>query len=315
MTEPLKVALPLGIGDAYWSTTKFKALSALHGGRPIWAYINESPNHQTVNFLNIVPSVARAFRSERAPYDVWKDLPPNHRFPRWSTLKGCERWREFDYVLVANGHLEKGLPLETWLSELETEWEYPLDIAVEDRRYAHGIMGERGRVLLYLSGIGPNGGFHNHRWTVQDWVEVAELLNAAGVRPLLVGANTPDDLGYEKWFRKASGDRDIADSAVGWTTVPQYCALIERARCWVGLNSGGGIVSAMLRTPTVMLWSDGKYDIPGVAKNNVLHTNMKWGWLRPERRNGADSTYRTISLGSEDMTPRAVAQATLEAMR
>jgi hypothetical protein len=314
--EPLKVALPLGIGDVFWSTTKFRALSAMFDGRPIHAYINESPNHQTVNFLKLVPSVTEAVLSKRAPFDVWKELPPNHRFPRWSSLAGCANWREFDFVLVANGHLERGLRLETWLPELgvdATEWEYPLNILPDDVAHADRLTGGVPRALLYMSGIGPNAGFHNHRWTAKDWVNVADLLNAEGIRPLLVGAPTPDDLGYEKLFHTAAAGRDIADSAVGQTTVAQYCALIRGARSWTGLNSGGGIVSGMLRTPTVMMWSDAKYPIPGVHPRNLLHSNMQRSWLRPERMGVGD--YLTISYGSDDLSPREVVKATLKVMR
>lgn len=305
LNDPIRVALPLGIGDAFWSTTKFRALSAYHSGRPIHAFISESPNHQTVNFLRAVPSVSEAFLSEKAPMDVWRELPPNHRFPRWSTLAGCAKWRGFDYVLVANGHLERGLALETWLPELETEWDYPFSISPEDRAHAEALCGGARRVLLYLSGIGPNQGFHCHRWRAKDWAEVVSRLNAEGLEPLLVGADTKDDLGYLEWVLKAMGAGARFLVGVGRTTVPQYCALIESALCWAGLNSGGGILAGARRTPTVMLWSDARHPIPGVHPRNLLHHGMQWNYLAPERRN-ADESYRPIAFGSHELTPARV---------
>jgi ADP-heptose:LPS heptosyltransferase len=158
--------------------------------------------------------------------------------------------------------------------------------------------------------MGPNDGFHNHTWQPSDWVEVVHLLNEEGITPLLVGADTKDDHDYAKWFWTMADCTTTAISAVGKTSIPEYCALIERAACWVGLNSGGGIVSAMRGTPTVMLWSDSKYPIYG-CEDNVLHTNMKTSWLHPDQM----QHYRTLSLGSPELTPRALVNATLEVIR
>lgn len=312
-SEPLKVALPLGIGDVHWAATKFRALSEHHGGRPIHAYINKSRNHATIGYLEILPTVAKAELSERAPFAISKELPPHHRFPRWSSLKGSAGWQGFDYVLVANGHLERGLLLDTYLPELgpdSTDWSYSLNISSEDRLRAEHLVGsDRKPVLLYLSGMGPNVGFHNHKWRVEDWVAVVVLLNAAGIVPMLVGADTKDDLEYMQWFVRVAGGSHFRN-AVGQTTIPQYCALIEQAACWVGLNSGGGIVSAMRGTPTVMLWSDSKFPIIG-CEENALHTNMKTSWLHQSQL----SVYRALSLGAPDLTPRNLVAATLEVMR
>lgn len=314
--EPLKVALPLGIGDVHWSVTKLRALSAYHDGRPIHAYINKSQNHATIGYLEILPMVEKAVLSDRAPFSISTELPPNHRFPVWSTLTGSQRWREFDYVLVANGHLERGLRLDTYLPELgpdSTDWTYQLNISVQDREHATSIIGTHPQlVLLYLSGMGPNQGFHNHAWRVDDWVKVCQQLNAEGITPMLVGANTKDDLDYVRWFSQVAQGSMYAryDNRVGQTTIPQYCALIQQAACWAGLNSGGGIVSAMQGIPTVMLWSDSKYSISGCEANS-LHTEMRTSWLHPDQL----ATYRTVSLGSPEMTAEKVAQYILEVMR
>ncbi len=317
--EPLKVAFALGIGDTAWAVTKLRALSAHHGGRPIEAHVNCSPNHATVGYLEICPQVAKAVFSKDAPYDVWNEMPPNHRFPKWSTLKGCAGWRGYDYVLVANGHLERGQHLSTYLPELnvggdQTEWGYEHQIKPEDVAEAARLAGGVKRVLLYASGVGPNMGFSGGTWKASDYADIARRLVAEGIRPLLVGANTEDDKTQRDLVLKALGtERGTVDDIVGQTNIPQYISLIENCSAWVGLNSGGGIVAAMRGTPTVMLWSDAKYPIHNVDPSNRLHTRMKTSFVSEAQL--VAGTYRTLSLGSPELTPAAVVKQTLEVMR
>lgn len=296
---PLRVALPLGIGDCHWACTKFRALSAMHDNRPVHAYVNRSTNHLTVGYLAMVDVIAEAYESPDAPYDVNRELPPNHQHPRWATLDGCRNWNGFDYVAVANGWLETGNRLETWWPELETEFSYKLNIPeVTIAKMAPW----EDRTLLYLSGVGPNYGFHRNTWSVAHWARVIQQLNTNGVEPVLVGANTKDDKTYRDQVVAAAKDLEFCD-LVGQTSLPEYCQIIRTARSWTGLNSGGGIVAAMLGTPTVMLWSDSQYPIPTVkALNLPLNTTMQTSWLSEQQR----TTYRTRSFGSPELTPENV---------
>jgi hypothetical protein len=312
MTQPLRVALPLGIGDTWWTCQRLRALSAYHGGRPIHAYVSSSPNHKSVGFLELIPWIAKAEQSADAPYDINGQLPPGHRDHRWSTVAGCAGWRGFDYVLVANGHLERSQRIETWLEELDPEQtDYVLqpNITQDIRDDVRARFGDN-RVLLYFSGVGPNIGFHGNLWYFEHWREVVRRLAAEGIRPLIVGAKTDDDMGYLDRFRMHCTADDLAmfDSSVGDTNISQYCAQIQSAAAWVGLNSGGGIVSAAMGTPTVMMWSDHQYVLP---VHYQLPTAMQRSWLNAEQL----QTYRTFSYGAPTLTPENVVKSTLEVMR
>lgn len=305
--KPLHVALPLGIGDVHWVCTKLRGLSEHHGGRPIHAHVSKSPNHASVGYLKLVPQIAKAYEDSRAPYNIVSELKPGgYQDKRWATLEGSANWNGFDYVLVANGHLERGEPLATYLPELETEHSYPLDIGAEDVQYAHGLA-PPGSILLYPSGTGPNFGFHRHTWTRAHWARTVHLLNEAGVEPVLVGANTPDDLTYcQRVVQAMSGAR--YEDAVGKTSIPQIMAMIRDAGTWCGLNSGLGIVSAMLGTPTVMLWADRRYPTDGDV---LFDPRMHRSWLTDDQC----ETYRTFSFGSPELTPEDVVHAILEVCR
>jgi hypothetical protein len=274
----------------------------------VHAYVNRSPSHVTEGYLRIVPFVARAFESRDAPYDMAVDMPPGHRDARWSTLEGSAGWRGYDYVLVANGHLERGEPLATWLPELETDYAYELNVPAAARRRAAALV-RPGDVLLYLSGIGPNRGFHADTWTTEDWVRTMELFNQVGVEPVLIGAATADDWGYRDLVAAAAKGRARFRDIVGHTSIPEIVAVIDLAGVWVGLNSGTGIVAASRGTPTVMLWSDSRYPIPGAVE--PLHTSMKTSWLSPAQL----GSYRTLSYGSPQLTPARVVARALEVRR
>lgn len=305
--DPLRVCMPMGIGDCHWTCTKLRALSAMHGGRPIHAYVNTGPDHRSVGYLDLVSFVHASFTSERALY-LLTDLPAHYKDARWSTLAGAARWREFDYMLIANGHLESGKPLSSWLPELETEYSYPLDISEGDREYAR-LLAAPGSVLLYPSGVSANRGFHRNTWSVYDWTEVIERLNAEGIEPILVGAKSENDLAYQQKLLPAlKGTR--FDDTIGLTNIPQVLAMIEDAGVWCGLNSGLGIISAMRYTPTVMLWADARYPIRG-SSTYTMHPAMQRSWLREDQL----ATYRTLSYGSPALTPQAVVENILDVRR
>lgn len=303
MSEPLRVALPLGIGDVHWACQKLRALGEYHG-RPIEAHVSSSRWHESVHYLEMVPFIAEAVQNDRAPFSLYYDMD-KYQDEKWSTLEGCAGWRGFDYVGVPNGHLECGKRIESWWPELTTDYTYELNIPPEERSRAERLV-PPGSVLLYLSGIGPNIGFHLNRFTPWHWCDVILRLNALGIEPYIIGADTDSDREYAAVVLKIGEGHLKVHNVVGQTSIPAVCAVIQRAAVWIGLNSGTGIVSAMQGTPTVMFWSDHRYRIGPAA----LHANMQRSWLRPEQL----ERYRTLSLGSPELTSEAVVKAAMEVM-
>lgn len=305
--KPIRVALPLGIGDAHWSAQKIQGIKDRHGGAPIHAFINESTNHKTVGYLRMLPFIDHAEMSKDAPYCITNDMPGTYRDDRYQHLDGCRAWRGFDYVLVANHWVESGRHISAWLPGVPTQYDFSLRYDQHTLDRTVQLMPEP-TVLLYPSGIGPNHGFHNGWWKPNGWLDVVRMLNRNGITPLFVGADTSDDRGYWKIVQKLLGKLSFR-SVVGETTIPDYMKLIERCRCWIGLNSGGGIVSASLRTPTVMMWGDRRWPVgnPNVRFNPDMHRS----WLSPEQL----TTYRTLSYGDPETTPANVVAAALEVVR
>lgn len=312
MSQTIRVALPVGIGDSHWSIQKLRSLKARHPGCRLSCHINESPNHQTVHYLRMFDFIDEAHLDKKAPIDIDRQMPGGPRDDRWAKLEGCQGWGGFDYLLVANGWIERGRHLGDWIPELETDYDFSEMIRFPGlaESTARHIM-RKPRVVLYPSGVGPNAGFHKGWWAPQHWLQVIRILNEAGERPVIIGANTPDDKDY--WFKHLLpilvDDRRDVHCIVGETSIPEVLAVIKASKCWCGLNSGTGIVSASMGVPTVMLWSDNRFKVGAPHLN--FDPGMQRSWLSPEQL----ATYRTHSYGDPATTPEAVAASILEVMR
>lgn len=306
--KPLRVAIPPGIGDSHWALQKIRGLSKHHGGRLVDVYVGADVFHNTVHYVNLVPFVNSSFEDRARLSNITATLRPHYLDEKWSTLAGCRNWKKFDYLLHPNGHLENGHRIETFMPEIETDFTYELKIGKEVFDLVGSKIG-RGRILLFLGGVEPNNSFHGGWWKVSDWAKVIELLNSRGLEPAIIGGNNGSDSRYMAMVEKEGKGRGIQfTNLIGMTNHAEVCALIKMASCWCGLNSGTGIVSAMQGTPTVMLWSDSDFKIPGV--NFYLHPNMKTSWLADWQL----EKYRTVSYGDPRTTPEKVVDLILEVL-
>lgn len=285
----LRITLPMGLGDVHWVLQKMRAFRRYVGpNHRLIACIAHGPHHQSSNFLRLT----NFFDEVRVEPDALRGVPPGHMEPRWSTIDGSHGWRGYDFCFQANGHLERGDRIESWLPELETEYWYPLNIPDDV------VNKWRPRILLYPSGTGPNNGFRTG-WGREQWQAIVRLLNYHGLVPTFVGAGTADDVGYFERLHLVGDFEDL----VGKTTTADYLVLIRCCRVWFGLNSGGGILAGMMRRPTVMLWSDSTY-------GGKLHPNMATSWLPPDQ-----DWYKWFPYGKPGMEQEAAEQLVKEAMR
>lgn len=328
--KPLRVAFPVGIGDCHWVLLKMKALSKFFDDRPIHAYINEGPNHATIGFLEMCPQIEKSFVDTSAPFgydfkpilDFMGKTNPQEAGTRyhkhWALLENCINVRGYDVWAVFNPCVDAGMNFDQIWPELEpyggTEYEYSLNIPLEAKKYIEQF-GEK-PLLFYPSGVSANRLFHNNLWKKEDWARSAKQLNEATGKPVVVvGSSSKVDIEY--WSDSENSLRSIFDSmgvkyidTIGKTNLPQYCALIDACSVWVGLNSGGGILAAALKVPTVMFWSDSAYPISD-SNASKMHTNMQRSWLNKEQQ----LSYRTLSFGSPWLFPENIVKKVLEVIR
>lgn len=312
MSEPLKVGVPLGIGDTWWVLLKLEALKAQHKGRPLHVYIQTSPNHATHNFVELFPHVVdRVVVSDQAPYDIYKELH-DHQQPKYSALSECQGIRGLDYYLQANGHLERGEHIETYLPELgRPNYELRPKIDGGIMRWARMFTND---VLVYPSGLGPNEGFHRNTFSPKHWADTINgIAEAYAKKPgsvTVIGAPTHDDLGqWERIKPHVNAElyaRGKIRNRVGLTTHAQVSAMILSSRAVVGLNSGLTIIAPAWRVPTVGLWA-----LEGFGMPVNFPEQMARSWLNPE----VPHYYRVMPFGAEYTTPENVVDLTLTVLR
>lgn len=287
----LHITMPMGLGDVHWVLMKMKAFREHVKPHRLIAHIAHGPHHRSTGFVELTDF----FDEVRVDNNGLRGVPNAYMDPKWSTIDGSHGWHGFDFCFQANGHLERGERIETWLPELETQFSYTLHTNLDRCKKELGL--SEPRILLYPSGIGPNNGFKTN-WRREQWQAIVDLLNHHGHRPTFVGADTQDDMGYMRELR-LSGD---LENLVGRTTTEEYLVLIQNCRAWFGLNSGGGILSGMMGRSTVMLWSDSDH-------GGRLHPKMATSWLPLDQ-----NWYHWFSYGKKGMEQEA-AERLLEVLK
>ena len=307
----LRVAIPPGIGDIYWSALKLEGIRTLHPGEDIHAVVQANPIPRHAEFLRMLPTVASFSEEEYVPYrfvgpDGATSYPASRRVP----LPGPE-WRAeqvpsgqgvlgFDYFLWANKHLEDGHRIEDWLPEIPLDWQTPILIpkaSVHRAGQLAASFGDRGFFCIYTSALwGNTCGMQNGNWAAHHWMEV--------VRAMWDWYHAPTVLLGAEW------DRDYADmldrwgcpylyNLVGRTALAETLALLLLSSGFVGYASGLPILSTHLRVPTVMLWPDSSTP----TRYGVWHKKgMQTAWVNPETL----ARGRYLPVEFQDATPERI---------
>ncbi|MBI3861039.1 MAG: FkbM family methyltransferase [Planctomycetia bacterium] len=249
----LHVAVPAGIGDSVWALTKIPHLLRIYGAERAHIALCGSAPYRALSFVERFDFVASAENT------CWECIEANRTTPEgmynWAS-SGIGWHGEYDWMLQANRHLESGLRLETWLPELETDW----NIADRFRftscevREAKDFEQQHGPYCVFY--LGPETGNtawgHNRGplWTPQEWGALGKHFRELGLKIVIVGA--PYDCSY---FEKHAGQHlGECVNAIGHWSIGQTFSIVQRARCVVAYQSGIGIFAVYLGVPTACFW-------------------------------------------------------------
>lgn len=305
----LRVAVPAAIGDCHFVCQKLKALRALHGNAPLKVYCNQGTYHQARGFLSVVQTIMRASVHISAPLKIPAELFPSHADDFWASLRNSRGWKWFDYMLAPMGWLTSrpNRRIEDWLPELDTEYSLSYCFNKKTIQRTMSIMREP-NVIIHLSSIVQNLRQHGGWWLPQDWVRVIEMLNEAGIEPLLVGM---DSMGHHLYHEFVAHHANGVQyqSAIGKTTVPDVCLLAQRCKGWIGTISGLEVIAASMGKPVVSMWNNAEhFHLVGNAR---LPWSLQTCWLGPQHT----ETYRSFSFGSMVLTPHRVVRELLGMIR
>lgn len=256
----LRVAVPAGIGDSLWPLLKMRDLLRRTNAGQVQIAFCGGPPHRSQEFLERFDFVYRAYPCDLSTIEESDPILPSGGY-NW-TPSGQGWHGRFDYVLVANAHLERGERIETWLPELAIDWELPscwrytaaeIGFAAELRRR----LGEY--VAIYCGPLeGNTTAGHNRgpRWRPGEWASLIEFLTTNGRRVVVLGAEW-DRSYFDQQLApliERLRRRDCVENLIGQTSIGQTFAAIQGARAFVGYQSGLVVWSALLGVPTVGFW-------------------------------------------------------------
>ena len=249
---------PQGIGDSLWALHKVRAIAAAHGADRIDLLLASSGSDEiqrrSLPFLERFPflfSVGLAnhtcLKRPDAPltpdgyWDYVADGP----------LKGIDV-----YCLMPNAALERGIRLEDWLPEFSIDWNTMGEFSFleSETRYAEQLRLNLGPFAVFY--LGPeegnttNGHNRGGLWSPQEWADLSRLLEGMGLQIVVVGA------AYDKSYF----ERHLKPLGVNWRSfigewhIGQTLAVVKAASLTVAYQSGIGICSHYLGTPTAQWW-------------------------------------------------------------
>ncbi|MBS0261822.1 MAG: FkbM family methyltransferase [Planctomycetes bacterium] len=249
----LRVAVPAGIGDSVWALTKIRHLLRTYGATHAHIGLCGGYPYRALSFVERFDFVASAENCQ------WECIEADRY-----TKEGVYNWapsgigwhNEYDWMLVANRHLESGLRLETWLPEMETDWRIAERFRFTAREVRDAIDFEKHHGPYCIFYLGPelgNTGFGHNRgplWTPQEWGTLARHFRELGLKIVVVGA--PYDLSYfEKHVAQHLGE---CTNMIGKWSIGQTFSHVQRARCVIAYQSGIGIFAVYLGVPTACFW-------------------------------------------------------------
>lgn len=273
----VKVYGPTGVGDIHWVLLKMPGLKAA-----------EAPCKLTL----IIPGhgdAAMIFRAkEYFELLPWLDGARMEIGPPVMMDYGADDPAIANYILIANGHLERGQRIENWHDEWPVDYRYPVIVPDEARQFARQIKENVGKlVVFYCSSKAWNYEVSGKAWTIDDWNELTQMLNVHGITPVLIGKHWDND--YSAEFR--SRNCRLCD-LTGKTTIAQVMALYEIADAVVGMCSGITILAAHARVPAIVFWPEkGK-----TGARFEMHRDFQTNWVDHELLEKRQ--YVPLSLGT-----------------
>lgn len=296
--EEVEIHGPAGIGDAIWLMNKFKG-------------IREAEWPCTIKYV-ICADMQHKLASRASDFLLLSDYVDSIEV-RPLTLPpdvGCDDPSKPVYRLLANNYLDPKVPpyvggnLADWHPELKTSWDIGIQIprcaelqVFQRMRNENGDL--RNYVCVYASSRVWNRGTLHGYWSVQDWAKLCIELNAAGLKPVLLGAEWDKEWGdkiAEEMVELGATPSKVWVNMTGKTPLLLALAFMKHAKCTFGITSGLPITGAQMGYPTIIAWP-----VAGVSNVDVTRPGQgfckefKRNWVPPDVE--AAGTYKDLTVG------------------
>lgn len=290
--------VPQGIGDAVWALLKIEDVNRKMDGGPINVRIacfhDNEVEKRALEFMRQFEFVnsAEMYKSPRINQSGPSLMPGEpsdkdgyYRYvPDGRAMIGL--LPRIDYVLMPNHPLERGIRLENWLPQFETNWRImdSFRFKSEDVTLADSLIPERFAVFFCGSLAGNTTDGHNRGpiWKPEDWVRLGEEMRSKyGLDIVIVGAD------YDREYYE---QKIIPLLTVPWTnligklSIGATFAVTRKAKFVISYQSGIGIVSSYLGVPVAIFWRR-KTDSVSSTRYISFDETMASAWAPPEMIN------------------------------
>jgi len=275
----IKLLLPPGVGDSYWTLIKMEAFFKREGiNPPVDALVacpraKKHDSHSRVfPYLAMFPFLNSTGEVKFNPRDpVWKEAYLQQGLSIFENVQGC------DYFITWNGHQRAGKDLDKDIEpDLKCNWYLPRFISLQEENYRQNSIAKYGDYLVfYWSFQGTGRRIFRHFSLEQISDAIGSIVEATGLTPVLVGAVWDlDDVELEKlWHLLPKNSIDLR----GKTTIEEVFGLMRGAKAVIGMNSGITIMAGVFGVKTILLYHD--YLFTG-----TVHRDFAWKTFPPDVR-------------------------------
>lgn len=248
----VRVVVPPGIGDAYWSLVKLPSLMKEWGvtEEPEVHVMLESkkPYERGLEFLRKIPFVVPG---EYVYFDgsdpVWKE----GYFENGRVV--FENWHGYDYVVMYNGRLRKGFGLADSYPQGISDWRIPLFRTMEQRKNEKRYSSLCPCILVFLFDISVHKRFWNAEFPLERFKKpLVELRNKYKANILAIGGPRENsDSIKPAGFGSESNFIDLIQK----TDQDELFALLNLCHGVIGHPCGPNLLAACQGKPSVLVWN------------------------------------------------------------
>lgn len=287
----MNVLIPQGIGDAIWAIHKLQDLTRKKGDGTVHVYIacfgtgmGESRALEFTRRFGFVKTAEMYImpRIDQQGAVLLPGIPADEKgYYRYIPDGVPGALPGIDYVLMPNAALERGVWLERWLPEIETNWDVMSDFQFikGELDRAEDLRRQGEYVVFFLGSEGSNTTAGHNRggiWKPEDWIDLGRRIKEElGFRIIVVGEKYD-----ESYFSKYIKGRLDCLSLIGRTGVGDVFAITKKSRFVISYQSGVGIVSSYFGVPTGIFWR-AKGDSISSDSYVSLDEAMASAWVNP----------------------------------
>lgn len=297
--DRVSILVPPGIGDSYWSIIKLQAFIKREGldipdiciasprEKKFQGHKRAFPFIEMFPFLN---STGITYGTQGENKAIWKEAYAQEGRTIFKDVVGC------DYFVSYNGHLRIGKQMEEIDPDLECNWYPPMFVSIEQENYKKVSVKKYGKYILFYFVFQGTYCHWTKEFPINEVVKsVKEMAEKTGCLPIFVGAQwDAEDPGSIEVKNKLKKQGVEFIDLIGKTNMDQLFGLIRGSQMLVGYPSGLSIMSAVLKTKTMIIWND------------YYNRDFAWYACPPETRGKNYFIERTAGLTADKLTESAI---------